>query len=60
MKHDQTGPEGQEPAREQLLWYMPSFSGRSARKSDRCTDIFRYLMMRNYQMTRKISNGKGN
>lgn len=57
MKNDQTGPEGQETVR-QVARYMPSFGGHAARKSDRCVDIFRYMMMRNYQMSKKVPNGK--
>ncbi len=58
MRSDQTGPEGQETLRQQSMRYMPSFGVRSDRKSDRCVDIFRYMMMLNYQMSRTTSCGK--
>lgn len=58
MRSDQTGPEEQETVRQQSMRYMPSFGGHSARKPDRSVDIFRYMMMLNYQMSRTASYGK--
>lgn len=58
MKNDQTGPEERGAVRQQMTRYMPSFGGHAARKSDRCVDIFRYMMMRNYQMSKTVPNRK--
>jgi hypothetical protein len=58
MKDDQIRPEDPDAIGQQPIQYIPSFDIQIARKAGRSFDIFRYMMMRNYQISRTILNKK--